>query len=306
MARKLWGDGAGLAAGALAALDPFAVYFETLVLTESAALCLLAWAALALLEGRGRVWAAAIGGALAGACVLTRPGWLLALILLAAAALGWLPALPSGGVRRRWLTGALAAVAFCTVMSPWWVRNWRLFGEFVPLTTAGGQSLYEGNSERATGAPDVPGTVGVLMRGCAGLEEVDRNRMLAAEARRWIRAHPGRFAGLAAVKFARTWSPVPNEPGHRRWYQMTVSALNWTVVLLLAGAAVWRERRSRPREVLWCLLPALAVVIGHILVVGSVRYRLPAWPFLEVLAGAGLVALLRSLRPRPDAAPSPE
>ncbi|MHC4916516.1 MAG: hypothetical protein ACYTGB_13600, partial [Planctomycetota bacterium] len=189
------------------------------------------------------------------------------------------------------IRAGLAALLAAAVIAPWAIRNRVVLGETVILSTMGGQALFEGCSENATGVPDVPGTVGVRVRGIESLSETELSSELRRDAWHWIRSNPGKFARLAAVKFGRTWSPLPNEAAHRRWFHVLVSLLNWATVLGLAACGGWllRERRG---AVLWCLLPAAAVVAAHIFYVGSVRYRMPAWPFLELLAGAGLVALL--------------
>ncbi len=290
LARRLWGERAGLAAGALAAVDPFAVYFETLELSEGPALCLLVWTGLAAWHAREKLWAAPSAGALVGLTALVRPGWLLigATLLVAGLVLGGekRPNRRAAAVR-----GLLAAGALLLVMSPWWVRNYYALKAFVPLATGSGQSLYEGNSPNATGGPAVPQTVFARLRGEPRMGELARNRLLGAEARRWIAANPGRFAELAVVKFGRTWSPMPNEAAHRRWYHVLPSVLAWAAVLALAAVGLLLTRGRRGRAV-WCLLPALAVVVAHLFIIGSVRYRMPAWPFLEVLAGWGLAALV--------------
>ncbi len=289
LARRLWGERAGLAAGALAAVDPFAVYFETLELTEGPALCLLVWTGLAAWHARERLWAAPCAGALVGLAALVRPGWLLLGLVMAASAL-LLPGEDRPRPRNAAVRGLLAAGALLLVMSPWWVRNYRVLKTFVPLATGSGQSLYEGNSPNATGGPAVPQTVFARLRGEPRMDELERNKLLSVEARRWIAANPGRFAKLAAVKFGRTWSPLPNEAAHRRWYHVLPSVLAWATVLALAAAGLFLARDRRGRAV-WCLLPTVVVIIAHLFIIGSVRYRMPAWPFLEVLAGWGLAAL---------------
>ena len=295
LGRAVWGERAGLAAGALGALDPFAVYFESLELTEGPAVFLLVWAALAGWVARRRAWAAPLAGLAAGCCALVRPGWgTIAAALFAGAMLVGGEGRPRE--REAWARAGLAALVAALVLTPWALRNRAVLGETVIFSTMGGQALFEGCSENATGAPDVPGTVGVRVRGIESLSETEISAELSRDARHWIRSNPGKFARLALVKFGRTWSPVPNEAAHRRWYHMLASALNWAAILSLAGCGVWLLR-ARRGAVLWCLLPAAAVLAAHLFYVGSVRYRMPAWPFLELLAAGGLIALLGRLKP---------
>jgi 4-amino-4-deoxy-L-arabinose transferase-like glycosyltransferase len=299
LGRMLFGERAGLAAAALAAVDPFTIYFESLELTEGPALCLLVWTAVAAWQSRRRTWAAPVCGLLIALTALTRPGWfhicgpLLMLAML-------LPGKDRSREKLLWLRGALALAVLVAAMSPWWIRNRLELGSLVLLSSGGGQSLFEGNSENATGGPAIPETVGVRMRGIDGLSELERDALLGGEARMWIKANPGSFAKLAVVKFARTWTPVPNEAAHRRWYHIAASVLNWATVMLLAAAGFWLAKRERAAA-LWCLAPVAVVILAHIFIIGSVRYRMPAWPFLELLAGAGAVALLARVTARKEA-----
>jgi len=286
---QLWGHRAGLLAAALGALDPFSVYFESLQLTEGPALCLLVWTGLCAWLARRKTWAAPLCGALAGVTALVRPGWVHICGPLLFTALV-LAAKSKVAEKTLWLRGALAAAALLAVLSPWWIRNYVVLGAFVPFSTGGGQALYEGNSENATGGPAIPQTVGARMRGIDGLSELERDALLGGEARMWIRDNPGEFARLAAIKFARTWSPLPNEVAHRRWYHLLASIVDWAAVMLLAVAGAWLLRRERGK-VLWCLVPAIVVIVAHVFIIGSVRYRMPAWPFLGLLAGGAAAAL---------------
>ncbi len=309
LGRTFWGQSGGFCAAALGALDPFAVYFESLELTEGPALCLLVWTGLTAWVTRRKTWTAPLCGALAGLTALVRPGWLHIcgpLILLALI----VPDRDKARENVLWMRAGLAAAVLLAVLSPWWIRNYYVFGEFIPFSTGGGQSLFEGNSENATGGPAIPETVGVRMKGIDGLGELERDALLGGEARMWIKANPGAFAKLAAAKFGRTWSPVPNEPAHRRWYHVVISSLDWSAVVLLACSGIWVLRRER-YKVLWCCTPVIVVMLAHLFIIGSVRYRMPAWPFLELLAGGGAAFILSRAVPQKEKgggadAPTPE
>ena len=110
-------------------------------------------------------------------------------------------------------TAALAAAILAGLvlaMAPWWVRNARVTGHFVPTTLQVGASLYDGLSPTATGAS--------RMDFVAPMTEAERrhpaaaggrlsdgfeyrlDRRMGSEALTWAWAHPGRVAELAAIK----------------------------------------------------------------------------------------------------------
>jgi len=39
---------------------------------------------------------------------------------------------------------AIMSVVFCVAMSPWWIRNYREYGVFIPLTASGGNPMLQG------------------------------------------------------------------------------------------------------------------------------------------------------------------
>ncbi|MBU5593262.1 glycosyltransferase family 39 protein [Clostridium sp. MSJ-4] len=41
--------------------------------------------------------------------------------------------------------GIVTTVVFAIIMSPWWVRNYKVFGEFIPLTLSSGNPMVEGS-----------------------------------------------------------------------------------------------------------------------------------------------------------------
>src|SRR5258707_1887462 len=87
-------------------------------------------------DGTGRAVAA---GVLWGIAILTRET-VLYFVPLAAV---WLATRPGSGARVR--AAAFLAVALL-VVAPWTYRNWLEFHAFVPVSTAGGQNLFQGNA----------------------------------------------------------------------------------------------------------------------------------------------------------------
>ena len=287
----------GLTAGTLVAVDPFHVFFSSLLLTETAfvsALCALWWAAWPVFrEGSvsPRRWLAV--AALSILCVYLRESTLglIAIILLIAAGRAIRErAVPVGPI--------LVGLAIVLALTPWAARNRRVTGEWTWLTTRGGISLYDGVGPQADGTSDL-GDI-KQMPAVAGLSEVEWNRYFVRESIAAIKADPGRIAKLAAVKLGRLWNPVPNA-GDYRSLAVRVVAAAWSVpVFLLAAFGVvflaTSDRSRRRWLLLYLMLPAIYLSALHSLFVGSVRYRLGAMPMLELLAAFAVVMLWDRVR----------
>jgi hypothetical protein len=135
------GRPAGLAAAAMAAFYPELVWFSVHFWVENIFLVLLWWAVERLLaaDAHGRLRDAVTAGVLWGTAVLARE-----------TALYFLPVAGAWLALRRGRGGVLRAAAFAgaavVTVAPWTYRNWVSFGAFVPVSTAGGQNLFQGNT----------------------------------------------------------------------------------------------------------------------------------------------------------------
>lgn len=298
LAAEIAGARVGIVAGMLVALDPFLVFFSSLLLTETpfllgfTGLWWALWPAIAPSGGTlsARRWLAV--GLLAALCVYLRESSLgLVLLVLAFVAV-------CRRFERRTVLGALlATVTIVVALIPWAARNRQLTGEWCWLTHRGGISLYDGVRPGADGRSDL----GDIKQGpeVVGLDEVAWNRYFLDESIRAIRNEPRRIARLAVVKLGRMWNPIPNAESYRSTGVRIVAGA-WTIpIFALAAAGVWvvafRRRAGGARVVLFLALPALYLSALHALFVGSVRYRLGAMPFIEILAAVTLVALVDRL-----------
>jgi len=294
LARRLFNPAAGWIAGAMAAVYPGAIAASVFVLSEAPfcplmlanlALWIAAWQADRL---RLALWLAAAAGAAAGAATLVRPSWLL--FLPFALIIG----LATKSRRRHVLLGLLMAAGMVLVMTPWWIRNARAVGHFVPTTLEVGASLYDGLNPQATGASEMSFVDRFLDQEHRQADisgeplEVRLDRRMRKEALSWARANPGRVAQLAAIKFLRMWRIWANEASLSSWPLRLLAMLTYVPVLVLGilGAAK-TMRRGWPYWLCW--LPAVYFTLLHVVFVSSIRYREPAMLGLMILA-AGLVA----------------
>lgn len=299
LASGLFGARAGVLAAAIAALDPGAIAISVFVLSE-APFCplmlahVIAWiAAWRAGSARRAGLLAGCAGLLAGAATLVRPSWLL--FTPFAVVIGLL--IDKSRLRHLGL-GMAMMLGLAAAMAPWWIRNARLIGHFVPTTLQVGASLYDGLNPNATGASNmafVPRFVEAerLRPAAAGARPSDPleyrlDRRLRAAAIAWARAHPGQVVRLAWTKLVRMWSPWPNERSLATWpVSLAVAAAYTPIVILGLAGAVTTTRRGWPYVVCW--LPAVYFTLLHVVFVSSIRYRQPPMLTLLVLA-AGMVA----------------
>lgn len=300
IARRIAGVRAALLAAALVAIDPFLIFFTNLLLVETLFIALL-WMFIWLVRPREReagrsFWqrCAAAGIALT-ASVYVHPSAVVigaAVLIVAALRSGSMP-------RRAGLVGVAAGVTIVALL-PWALRNRAVIGETKWLTTRGGITLYDGVGPQATGESDLAYTRELPQ--VAGLDEAAWDAWFTRESRRMIREQPGRIVRLAWPKFVRTWSPLPHAADYRSAAYRIVSAV-WTLAIyLLAAFGVWRLR-GRCGDVVLLLAPAIAITLTHLVLPGSVRYRLPAMPGLEILAAVALAAVLARSNSRTTPAP---
>lgn len=341
LARDAFGSRAAWVAGVLVAFDPYSIYFANLLLSEVPFI----FVSLALVDSAWRVAAAAgrddrpstgsrpldeapTSGRAAGtsgdwglawwsaAAVFTRPsaaGWIGVLWVIL-----WLMDRDRWRATDRLLRCAMV-LALCFL--PWGLRNVAVVGDYAWLSANGGVTLYDAQGPQARGDSDQS-----FLRDMpflADLGEVERDRLLARWATQEMKRDKLRVLSLAWAKLARTWSLIPNVPGHRAGPTAWVSAGFTVIVMVLAVIGTWRiagagrspppghpapspPAAARPASsgarrlcgLIW--LPVIYFTLLHCIYIGSLRYRVPLMPLLATVAaaavnGAGRVEKLRGV-----------
>jgi hypothetical protein len=172
---------------------------------------------------------------------------------------------------------------------PWWVRNLRVYGHFVPTALWTGASLYDGLNPRATGASAMDAFLAAPE--LWPLDEEAQDAELFRRAIAFARAHPRRVLALAAIKFARYWSPWPNAEGLSSPAIALASALFQVPLLAAMARGAW-DRCRDARALVILAGPILYFCALHLVFASSMRYRLPAEMPALGLAAIGLVRIL--------------
>ncbi len=313
IAAQIFGWPTARIAALITALYPEAIAAGAFILSESL-FCplmlaqLLFWLRAEQSDAPRTIWTSAAGaGVCGGLAVLTRPSWLLfvpmvGLGFLVLSALQWLRpranGLP-GSISKRWSIIGVVLGMIALTMLPWWWRNWRVSGSFVPTSLQIGASLYDGLNPAADGGSNMAFTRQFVELTLAAegdvprsgtQREIELDRLMRNAALDWLRAHPWQALQLAGRKLLRMWLPGPNDSALASVAVRCAVALTYLPVMALAVYSLWCGRHWRwPLGLLW--LPAVYFTSLHVVFVASIRYRLPAMLCLIVLAADGGVRL---------------
>jgi len=310
LARRLWGDEAGLWTAALLSFFPRSILMADLIASEN----LFAPLFLLFLLLASRRWTGApsfrlavLTGASVGLLTLTRSvAYLLPVV--------WLAGFLGGAPERRRVVAELALLLAVehAILLPYAIHNQQSIGRFTFFSTVGGEGLFVGNNPRATGDwyPWIEDLErlhpGVSARGALAIDDAARQ-----EAIRWIRANPVRAAALYVRKlrliltddaFVAGFTILGERvlPGfhllkaHPRAVRLGLRAAGLLLALTGLGGFVILVRRAREGSAVDRTLAAgFAAAALYVPVVSAViavngRYRWPSEDVIMPLAGLWL------------------
>ncbi|HVR69383.1 MAG TPA: glycosyltransferase family 39 protein [Vicinamibacteria bacterium] len=284
-----FGARAGLGAAALAAFYPELVWFAAHFWVENVFLVLLWWGFERLLaaDARGRTGPAVAAGVLWGLAVLARET-VLYFVPVAALWLVWRRR-ADGGARR----AAALVLSTVLVIVPWTWRNWVEFGAFIPVSTAGGLNLFQGNAplSRQEVYDEYDAVRGrreqyrhALRRGLESIRDRQPSWLfekLAEQMPMFWEAE-----SMAAIHIKRgAYGPVP--PGRAILFAL-ILLLPYLALLLPFVAGLAGARYGRIQVLLAAFLVHYNLL--HVVTHGFNRYRLPVMPVVFLFASWALVA----------------
>jgi 4-amino-4-deoxy-L-arabinose transferase-like glycosyltransferase len=299
----------GLVAAALYAVYPAHIAYTGTPLSETSSTALI-MAGLAMMIARRDSRVGLFGAGLVfGVATLVRaqlmyfPAGVLVALVLLYADFSW---------RRAVLGGLVLYLGLIATVLPWSLRNQRVLGSFVLVSTNGGVALSTGASPEATG-DHVEWDRAMWERSGVPFEqrisrqvEVDRN--LKKQASNWIKQNPGRYISMMPKKAALLWMkdsdgfwglkgsyPALDRPlTIAQWVNQAFYMLLLLLSLpcLWAGLSGWlgRDLKENAPLLMLFLMPAFSTLTA-ILFTGQVRYHFGAMPFLVAAAAWTLMRL---------------
>jgi hypothetical protein len=187
---------------------------------------------------------------------------------------------------RRFLGATLAALIFLACLTPWTIRNERVFHKLIPLRANFGVELYLGNGPGATGLLmeyDHPFQAPDQLRLYRQMGEIAYSQWRGKLAKHVIAEDPAHFAVLSLKRAYYFWFSVPhpgdegflNEYGRNFNYQFT------SICGLFGLALALRRRIPAAGLFAWAfvLLP-----LTYYFVTVHARFRHPLEPLITILA----------------------
>jgi 4-amino-4-deoxy-L-arabinose transferase-like glycosyltransferase len=291
---------AGVAAGALVAIDPGLVVYgaqlHSLTLDALANVALLC-VSVAVPQ---RPSARRLGGlgALFGVAALTRA----TALLLVPAYLLWLQRYRA--VRLVSLPAVAMLVLAVLVYSPWPIRNSVVLGQLILGSSETTEWLWRGNNPQANGGSLTSSGQRMLDVAPAqfraeieAADEAQRVPLYRDAALAFVRDQPGRAAELYLTKLKAFWwgSDATGMLYPQSW--LVAYRLWYVAVMLSAVWGIWRGLRQadqRPAVVLIVVSAAIVSATQAVFYVEG-RHRLAIEPLVLIMSGAGLVALIDRL-----------
>jgi hypothetical protein len=219
-------------------------------------------------------------GLIWGAIALSNPGLLVFLPFAGV----WILTGQRGALPSSLVSACVSGILFLVVLSPWMIRNARVFRHFVPLRANFGAELYLGNGPGATGLLmeyNHPQKDPQQLRLYAQIGEYRYAQMRGELAKQTIRADPGLFARNTLKRLYFFWFSVPsaNPDGFSRFFRGLNFAFLSTAGLLGLLLAL---RRRISGAWLFCFA-FLTLPFMYYFVTVHARFRHPLEPLIAVL-----------------------
>jgi 4-amino-4-deoxy-L-arabinose transferase-like glycosyltransferase len=291
LGRHLAGEMVGLISAGLGAVYAYFIFHDASLMTEAffivGVLAMLNLALAIVDHDHPAVWQWLLFGLVLGVTTLLRQTILLWLPFL----LAWLVWARRGRMHWWGLVGMLGVIVL--VILPWTVRNYRVYGAFLPLNSNAGYALYSANHPNQGAQFDQDYTAplpGDLVD--EGMNEAQWNTALTLRGLEFIRQDPGRYLLLSLDRvgyFFNFWFSAESSLASNLMRVLSFGLyLPFFIYGLLLSFKDWRR---------YSLIYLFGVVysVMHILTWAGVRYRLPVDAALMPLAALAVVDLAARL-----------
>ncbi|MFA6092460.1 MAG: glycosyltransferase family 39 protein [Elusimicrobiota bacterium] len=300
---RIFGIGAAWSAAVLAAVHPQLVYYSAMPRRETFQVFLIVLGCYLLLEliDRPSLRRSALAAGVWAFHALTNSVFLPA-GLAAAAAVWWIGRRKNIDLRRQ---ACFFLIVYLALYSLWPLRNYQVFGRFIPGITGGGSHLYVSLvvPDQAAGTPAEQRYVDAdpVMQAAGLLKEEQRDALFYREASARIRRHPGEFIRRMVQSGIKLWRPFPYERDYGMDYRfirwVSIFSDGWILPAALLGMFL---SRKRPPEALLLSSMLIAITSAYMVFWAVIRYRVPLMPIIFLYAGHAISSAGRRIVSRTE------
>ena len=182
----------------------------------------------------------------------------------------------------------MAGVVMVAVITPWTVRNWEVFHQFVPLATDSGSAIAGANCASVYYGPAIGEWKIACVKAYPGNEAASTARA-RSDGVHYALHHLVRLPVVVAARELRVWGLYQPFQQHSEGRSPGAERLGLAMYYLLLVLGIYAIPRLRTlRQPAWVLLtPFVLVGITAGLIFGAVRFREPAELSLVILAALG-------------------
>lgn len=290
--RRAADENTGLVAAGLAAVYGYLIYYNAALMTETFSVVLILltlYLSIELKENPTPMRWVGLGLSLGLAALLRQTVLLFAPFLLV-----WLfMELRARGIR--WWHFLLPVMIIFLMISPWTLRNYLVYREFLLLNSNAGYALYASNNPNLGTNWRNELVVVPVPEELAGQNEAQLDRALTKKGIEFILADPERYLWLTlnkSLEYVRFW-PSSDSSRISNLNRVLSFGLYLPFMLLGLGLSVSRWRNFVPLYLFMVIHTGI-----HLLSWPSPRYRLPVDALLMVFAALTLVELAKQLKAR--------
>lgn len=271
-AKKLFSEKIAIWSGIISVIYPFFIFYNGFLLTETFFIffTVLAIYTLINLSDKPVTWIKyGISLGLAGLCRPTMQLYLpVSLIHIIFMKEQW-------GLKTKKILFIILFFSF--TLSPWIIRNYVVFGKFIPGTTMGGRVFWEGNNPYSEGGP-----CRYFLEEIEKLTEIERDRAYYKRTIEVIKENPVRFLWLLQNKFKRLWNVVPNASDFTKPLYRIISVISFGIMMPFFILGFFITLKNSKVNFLHSLI--ILFTLFHIIFLSSIRYRVAIEPFYIVFA----------------------
>ncbi len=232
------------------------------------------------------------GGLAFGYLLLITPIFLVLLPLLLL--WPWLLHMP-----RKVAANVVLLIATAVIITPWLVRNYRAFDQFVFISANSGLMLILGNSEhtRPNAGPTTDISKYSAYIKARDMSKIEEDQYFKREALKWIKQHPTEAIKLYFMKFLNYFhfrNELDAQAENTQWRNLVMFITYYLLLGLAALRIIGGEGFRSPPFESFAVVSYLVMGAAYAIFFTRIRYRLPIDWMLIALAAIAVAALLKA------------